>query len=526
MAPVALFGVFHSNFITLGSEDFTFYAQMSSMFILATVFLLSWYYSNMLIRKKTTAQLSKFGITAIDLDVNKISQEDVLHIADDTISKISICEDYKFELLGFATPFAILTIASIGMILYKARDAGLLLFISHMTVGIIITTAVRIVNVCDIRNHRPPFMEFVRNTTAATRGIQLYNASEYILGRYRTQRVDSVKMARQSIKKAVWHSIFYICLLFSVVCFLYTAQKSYVELNFAVISEVEPLYFMCIFFWTMFLTSIMRYMRINSIRFDDISQYVSKRKKSIRTRQIPGNPNLVIAFNKVSFQEPTKISDHPILSDITFSVLPGECISITGENAASGLSIFDLILKYYEPQAGTIHISGDPIESIETESLRAQIGVFSEQFGLIYGTVANNLELANIHRENLEEVVEKIGLSDIKDEEVFDSDGNLSVSQEILLKIQMGRVELQKPNLLLVRAPEKFVSTTAANLFREYLAYVTPVKTLLIATTDPKIVIYSDKILYLGESATSFGPHAELSKNKAYQNYVKNLKMG
>jgi ABC-type multidrug transport system fused ATPase/permease subunit len=56
---------------------------------------------------------------------------------------------------------------------------------------------------------------------------------------------------------------------------------------------------------------------------------------------------IFIAFHGVYFQDPTKISDVPLLNDISFSALPGEQISITGENLFKGTHIFELILKYY-----------------------------------------------------------------------------------------------------------------------------------------------------------------------------------
>jgi ABC-type multidrug transport system fused ATPase/permease subunit len=524
LADLALFGIFHSDFVVIEDDNLSFYIKIASSFVMFVAFLLTWYYSNTLIRKRTMKQLSEFGITAIDLDQNKISVADTLRIADDTISKLRLYEDYKFEMFGFALPLFVLVSTTTILVLLKAPAALPFLLLSYGIIGIVIATAVQIVNMCDIKFHSPLFMEFVKNTTAAARGIKLYGAKEFMLEKYKQQSVKSLKLVQKSLTKAIWKAILILCVLFLIACFLYVINGTR-NFSLDIVAGTEPLYFVCLFACALLFTSAMRCVRILGIKFEDIATYILRTSNHQRPKKMIGSSNMCIAFTHVSFQDPTQLSDHVLLDDMTFSVMPGECVSITGENASLGLHIFDLLLKYNEPQVGNVYVSGESLKFVNIESLRSRIGLFSENFGLISGTVYENLALANIHQSDIDELAEKIELKETLEENIFDVKGNIRVSQEILLRIQMGRTELQNPGILLIQQPPKFETAESTELFNEYIAYIAPQKTILVITADPKMIIYSDKILYLHDSGYLFGSHAELSKHKAYQRYISTLKL-
>src|SRR5699024_606705 len=79
-----------------------------------------------------------------------------------------------------------------------------------------------------------------------------------------------------------------------------------------------------------------------------------------------------IRFENVSFAYP--LSEENVLSNITFTVQPGEKLAIIGATGSGKTSLFQLIPRLYEPLKGTIYIDARPTVSYRLEQLRRAIG--------------------------------------------------------------------------------------------------------------------------------------------------------
>jgi ABC-type multidrug transport system fused ATPase/permease subunit len=299
-------------------------------------------------------------------------------------------------------------------------------------------------------------------------------------------------------------------------------NAEYAMSNLFSIDGFEIPYFCCIFLFTMFLVSILRYVKIKEVKFIGVSSYklddLSEPQKLLNL----DNENLFLAFHNVYFQDPTELSDKPVLNNISFSVLPGEFVSITGELACEGSYIFELILKYYVPQAGKIYLSGQPLNDLGIRDVRSLIGIFKENFGIIQGTVYDNLAMLTDNEREILTVTNNIGLSEEINKLLFDENGNLDVRQDVLFRIQAARISIQKPKLMLIETPPFFESDFTKNMFYDFVEHISKRNTVIMITNEPKTTIYSNKILYMGIGKFLFGSHAELAKDFDYQNYIKN----
>ncbi|MDR2458626.1 MAG: ABC transporter ATP-binding protein/permease [Holosporales bacterium] len=524
--PVSCIGLFHKVFIVIDDPAGSFFLSCASLFMMAVGFMLTWYYVSNFARYQSLCRLLAFGTDAIMVSAEKISALNVLKAADSAVNRTALREDGLLELLGFAIPFAILSIEIGVIMLYMNSSSLLLLVTSYVLLAIAIKLVDKMVKIYDVMRIRNTFGKFMKSAVSAAEGIQYYNASELVGRRFAEDAVACFSDTNIATIKATWKAFAIACVPFVFMCAAYIWNARCVTdgfFNFN-LDGIEIQFFSCMFCFTMFIVSIFRCIRIRRLELDDLSHdKLDTEEYDAGTRSLD-DANLFITFHGVFFQDPTEVSDHPILSDLTFSVLPGEFIAITGENSGAGQYIFALLLKYCSPQSGKIYISGTRADSISTKSIRALVGVFKEDFGIIPGTLRDNVMMATSNSDEVMIALEKTGLGDMCEDETFDADGDLIASQDTLLRLQFARISILNPRVVLVTTPRKFYSQSTEDLFYEIVEHMSKRRTIIMITDNPKVFIYADKILYMSNDGSIFGSHADLAQNVGYQNYISRYK--
>ena len=95
-----------------------------------------------------------------------------------------------------------------------------------------------------------------------------------------------------------------------------------------------------------------------------------------------------IKFNDLSFAyDPAK----PLLNHFNLTIKPGEKVGLIGRSGAGKSTIVNLLLRFYEPQQGTITIDGQNIMDVQQESLRSQIGLVTQDTSLLHRSVRDNI---------------------------------------------------------------------------------------------------------------------------------------
>jgi ATP-binding cassette subfamily B protein len=107
----------------------------------------------------------------------------------------------------------------------------------------------------------------------------------------------------------------------------------------------------------------------------------------------PGAIHLERARGAVRFDHVTFAynKDEPVLDDVDFEVVPGECVAILGATGAGKSTLLSLIPRFYDPTRGRVLVDGLDVREIDIDELRRAIGlVFQESF-LFSNTVAANI---------------------------------------------------------------------------------------------------------------------------------------
>jgi ATP-binding cassette subfamily B protein len=96
-----------------------------------------------------------------------------------------------------------------------------------------------------------------------------------------------------------------------------------------------------------------------------------------------------VSFADVSFRFPGSESD--VVTDITFSIQPGQLVVIVGPAGAGKSSLLNLLPRFYDVTAGRIAVDDQDVREVTMESLRAQIGIAPQATRLFNGTVRENI---------------------------------------------------------------------------------------------------------------------------------------
>jgi ATP-binding cassette subfamily B multidrug efflux pump len=97
-----------------------------------------------------------------------------------------------------------------------------------------------------------------------------------------------------------------------------------------------------------------------------------------------------IRFEDITFSYGRK--DGPqVLEDLTFEIRPGERVGLVGRSGAGKSTLVNLLLRFYELEKGRILIDGQDIAAATQESLRAAIGMVTQDTSLLHRSIAANI---------------------------------------------------------------------------------------------------------------------------------------
>ncbi len=119
---------------------------------------------------------------------------------------------------------------------------------------------------------------------------------------------------------------------------------------------------------------------------------------------IPANGNTATPFAndaplepRVDFERATftyEQGDHPALQDVSFTVPAGSTLGIVGPSGAGKTTVTNLLLRFFDPQAGRILLGGHDLRNIPLDTLRRQVSIVAQDTYLFHGTVLENIRLA------------------------------------------------------------------------------------------------------------------------------------
>ncbi len=251
-------------------------------------------------------------------------------------------------------------------------------------------------------------------------------------------------------------------------------------------------------------------------------------KKDKRVEILHGD----ISFKNVFFTYPhTGIK---ALNNISFEVKAGEKIMILGKTGSGKSTIAQLLLRFYDPNEGSIFIGEKNIKNVSLKSLRNYISYVPQDVFLFSETVSNNMRFG-LKKESPENEVEKYAgyaaihneiLSLEKGYETKVGERGVTLSGGQKQRVSIARALLKQGQIMLFDDCLSAVDTKTENIILNNLNEYLNNKTTIIITHRIFVSIAFDKIFILDEGRiTESGTHEELLELNGYYSELYNLQL-
>ncbi|MCF7520925.1 ABC transporter ATP-binding protein/permease [Neisseria sp. ZJ106] len=220
----------------------------------------------------------------------------------------------------------------------------------------------------------------------------------------------------------------------------------------------------------------------------------------------------------------------PLLNGFNLNVRPGEKVGLIGRSGAGKSTIVNLLLRFYEPQSGSILIDGKNINDVTQESLRAQIGLVTQDTSLLHRSVRDNIiygrpDATEAEMISAAERAEAAGfipnLSDAKGRRGYDAhvgERGVKLSGGQRQRIAIARVMLKDAPILLLDEATSALDSEVEAAIQESLDKMMENKTVIAIAHRLSTIAAMDRLIVLDKGRIiEEGTHAELlTKNGLY----------
>lgn len=203
-----------------------------------------------------------------------------------------------------------------------------------------------------------------------------------------------------------------------------------------------------------------------------------------------------IIFNKVSFAYDSK----NILNSVDLIIKAGDFVTIVGPSGGGKTTLTDMLLRFNNPDTGTIEIDGKNINNFSKSSMRNMIGYVPQETTLFFDSIRNNLTFGNseITDLKLKDVLRRAGaisfveqLPEGLDFNVGEHGGRLSGGQK--QRLGLARALLHDPKILLLDEPTSSLDKKSENDILNTLNDLRGTVTIIAISHQETFVNASDK---------------------------------
>lgn len=231
--------------------------------------------------------------------------------------------------------------------------------------------------------------------------------------------------------------------------------------------------------------------------------------------QVLETPDGSVDIDRVSFSYQ---KETPLLQDITIGVKPGQRIAIVGPTGCGKTTMINLLMRFYDVNAGEIRVSGYPVKQLTRDSLRRNFGMVLQETWLKAGTIAQNIAYGkpDASRREIEQAARQAHahgfiqrMKDGYDTWIVEDGENISQGQKQLLCI--ARVMLMRPPMLILDEATSSIDTRTEIRVQQAFEQLMEGRTSFVVAHRLSTIQTADRILVMKDgNIIEQGTHEEL----------------
>lgn len=236
-------------------------------------------------------------------------------------------------------------------------------------------------------------------------------------------------------------------------------------------------------------------------------------KKQKETKRVEG----FISFENVSFTYPSR-KEIQVLKNISFNANKGETVALVGPSGSGKSTIASLLLRFYDPENGTILIDGKDSKSYSLTELRNQMAIVPQEVLLFGGTIKENIAYGKTGT-SFEEIIEAAKKANAHEFiESFPEKYNTLVGERGIKlsggqrqRIAIARAVLKNPSILILDEATSSLDSESERLVQEALDKLMVGRTSLVIAHRLSTIRNADKIIVIDKGVVKeTGTHNEL----------------
>ena len=234
-----------------------------------------------------------------------------------------------------------------------------------------------------------------------------------------------------------------------------------------------------------------------------------------------------IEIDRVSFSYE---KSHPLIRDFHLQIKPGQRIALVGPTGCGKTTMINLLMRFYDVDAGEIRVDGQPIKKIGRDSLRSLYGMVLQDTWMFKGSVRDNIAYGKPDATD-EEVVAAakaahahsfiMRLPHGYDTVLAEDGGNISQGQKQLLCI--ARAMLTKPSMLILDEATSSIDTRTEIKIQQAFAQMMEGHTSFVVAHRLSTIREADCILVMKDGQIiEQGTHQQLLEKKGFYHQLYN----